>query len=66
MILNPKPAPCQCTECYEPEIHVEKIDVKVFYAWVPGLLGSGGWGPTRHKAINAAYGFYYAATNALN
>ena len=66
MILNPDPNPCQCKECYEPEVHVQKVDEKVFYAWVPDILGSGKWGATQNLAMDAAYGFYYSAVHALN
>jgi predicted RNase H-like HicB family nuclease len=66
MILNQESATCQCQGSYQPEIVVEKVDTKVFFAYVPDILGSASFGTTKMKAMNKAFGFWRAAHEGLN
>jgi len=66
MIINLELNPHESPERYIPEVHFYEVDAKVFYAWVPEILGSGKWGSTRKLAMNAAYGFWHSAYEGLN
>lgn len=63
---EPTHQPCQCPRCSGPEVCVEKLEPKLYFAWIPDLLGSGGFGSTKRMARDAAMDFWFAAIEGRN